>query len=69
MKGNVCMGRGLKCSGSRKAHLILLERKQSKSNEKKRGGSSERGDECGGAAAARVRKGVDRSLQSAKATR
>ena len=35
MKGNVCMGLVLKCSRSRMSHLILPERKESESNEKR----------------------------------
>ena len=41
MKGNVCMGRALKCRGSRMTHLILPERKERESNEK--GGCSGEG--------------------------
>lgn len=55
MKGNVCMGMVLKCSGSRMAHLILPERKESESNEK-RGVAAVRVAERGGAAAARARE-------------
>ena len=69
MKGNVCMGMALKCSGSRMAHLILPERKESESNEK-RGVAAARVAERGGAVATRAeeRRGGDWSLQSAKAT-
>lgn len=55
MKGNVCMGIVLKCSGSRMAHLILPERKESESNEK-RGVAAVRVAECGGAVATRARE-------------
>lgn len=55
MMGNVCMGMVLKCSGSRTAHLILPERKESESNEK-RGVAAVRVAERGGAVAARARE-------------
>lgn len=46
----------LKCSGSRMAHLILLERKESKSNEKKGGWQQWVGAEGGGAEEANARE-------------
>lgn len=49
------MGRVLKCSHSRMAHLILPERKESESNEKREeGGGAVRVAECNGAAASRA---------------
>ncbi|TNN68519.1 hypothetical protein EYF80_021304 [Liparis tanakae] len=42
MKGNVCTGMAWKCSGSRMAHLILPDRKESESNEKRGGGAAVR---------------------------
>lgn len=49
------MGMVLKCRGSRMAHLILPERKESESNEK-RGVAAMRVGECGGAVATRARE-------------
>lgn len=56
MYGKLCLGSVLKCSGSRMAHLILLERKECKSNEKKKGGVALRGAKCDGAEAAKARE-------------
>lgn len=55
MKGNVCMGMVFKCSSSRIAHLILPERKESKSNEK-RGVAAVRVAERGDAVATTARE-------------
>lgn len=49
----LCLESVLKCSGSRMAHLILLERKECKSNEKK-GGWRHSGAACDGAEAAKA---------------
>lgn len=58
MKGNICMGRMLKCSGSRMARLILPERKESENNEEKGGGVPMRVAvyECDGVATRRGRE-------------